>query len=66
MTTTTLHKRKKVFSFNSKVEDDEYTPRQRAIIDVRLAKAKGGEVHGPFNTAQELSIFLEQNVYNKK
>ncbi len=60
MTTTTSQKRKKVLSH------DEYTPRQRAFVDARLAKAKGGEVHGPFNSAQELSIFLEQNVYNKK
>jgi bifunctional DNA-binding transcriptional regulator/antitoxin component of YhaV-PrlF toxin-antitoxin module len=38
--------------------DDEYTPRQRRIIDARLAKGladiKAGRTRGPFNSADEM------------
>jgi bifunctional DNA-binding transcriptional regulator/antitoxin component of YhaV-PrlF toxin-antitoxin module len=44
--------------------DDEYTPEQRQVIDARLAKAdediKGGRVHGPFNSAEEASAYIER------
>jgi antitoxin component of MazEF toxin-antitoxin module len=43
--------------------DDEYTPRQRRMIDARLAKAeediKAGRVHGPF-TAKQAAVFVER------
>jgi AbrB family looped-hinge helix DNA binding protein len=43
--------------------DDEYTPRQRRVIDARLAKAeediKAGRVHGPFK-AKEAAVFVER------
>ena len=43
--------------------DDEYTPRQRRMIDARLAKAeediKAGRVHGPV-TAKEAAVFVER------
>ncbi len=38
--------------------DDEYTPRQRRIIDAHLAEAeediKMGRVYGPYNNAKEM------------
>lgn len=46
--------------------DDEYTPRQRKIIDARLAKslveAKAGKLSGPFETAEEMIKFLHNQV----
>lgn len=44
--------------------DDEYTPRQRRIIDARLAKAdqdiKHGRVYGPFDTHEEFIAALHK------
>jgi len=33
--------------------DDEYTPRQRRIIDASLKEAMKGPIYGPFDTAGE-------------
>jgi bifunctional DNA-binding transcriptional regulator/antitoxin component of YhaV-PrlF toxin-antitoxin module len=42
--------------------DDEYTPKQRRVIDARLAKAdadiKAGRLCGPFDTMEELERSL--------
>jgi hypothetical protein len=46
----------------TKDKDDDLTPRQRRIIDRRLAMAeddvKTGRVSGPFNTIKELTAHL--------
>jgi len=46
--------------------DDEYTPRQRRIIDTRLRKAgldiKAGRVYGPFKTSEELAASVEAEI----
>jgi len=46
--------------------DDEYTPRQRRIIDARLRKAdediKAGRVYGPFKTSEELAASVEAEI----
>ena len=34
--------------------DDEYTPRQRKIIDASLAKAMKGPYYGPFKSVKEM------------
>ncbi len=45
---------------------DEYTPAQRRVIDVRLAKSEAdiehGRVYGPFDSAQEMGASLEANI----
>jgi AbrB family looped-hinge helix DNA binding protein len=45
---------------------NEYTPSQRRILDVRLAKSdediKHGRVYGPFNTAEEMAASVEANI----
>ena len=44
--------------------DDEYTPRQRHIIDARLAKAdediNHGRIYGPFDTHEEFIASLHK------
>src|SRR2546428_3741713 len=49
-------------------ESDEYTPRQRRIIDARLAKSdediKAGRTYGPFNTVEEMAASIEANINN--
>ena len=46
--------------------DNEYTPRQRRIIDRRLARADAdiaaGRVFGPFDTAEEMAASIEANI----
>ena len=46
--------------------DDDHTPEQRRIINARLAKAdediKAGRVHGPFDSAKEVSAYIERLV----
>ena len=45
-----------------KLENDEYTPAQRRVIDARLAEAaedvRQGRVYGPFSTHEELIASL--------
>jgi AbrB family looped-hinge helix DNA binding protein len=47
----------------------EYTPEQRRRIDARLAKAvedvKAGSVHGPFDNADEMIVFLKGRLKTK-
>ena len=49
---------------SQQVEDDEYTPAQRRIIDARLAEAaedvRAGRVYGPFDTHRELMASLKR------
>jgi bifunctional DNA-binding transcriptional regulator/antitoxin component of YhaV-PrlF toxin-antitoxin module len=42
--------------------DDEYTAEQRKVIDARLAEAKKGPHHGPFNTADAAIKFLNKEI----
>ena len=42
--------------------EDEYTPRQRRLIDRRLARARKGPYHGPFSTAGEAIAFLNAEI----
>lgn len=46
--------------------DDEYTPRQRRIIDARLAKSladiKAGRMRGPFNSAREMIADMKSQI----
>jgi bifunctional DNA-binding transcriptional regulator/antitoxin component of YhaV-PrlF toxin-antitoxin module len=48
----------------SLLEDDEYTPAQRRVINARLAEAaedvRQGRVYGPFSTIGELERSLRQ------
>ena len=46
--------------------DDEYTPAERRVIDVRLAEARKGPYYGPFKTADEAITFLGQEIRNRK
>jgi bifunctional DNA-binding transcriptional regulator/antitoxin component of YhaV-PrlF toxin-antitoxin module len=46
--------------------DDEYTPDQRSAIDARLAHARRGPYHGPFDTADEAVTFLKKEVRSRK
>jgi len=39
--------------------DDEYTPKQRQIIDAQLDEAAKGPFHGPFNTADEMITHIK-------
>ena len=45
---------------------DEYTPAQRRIIDARLAEARKGPYHGPFETAEEATRFIRKEIRNRK
>jgi len=46
--------------------DDEYTPAQRRVIDARLAEARRGPYHGPFENVEEAIIFLRKEISNRK
>src|SRR5438094_6881222 len=46
--------------------DDEYTPAQRRVIDARLAEARKGPYHGPFETADQAIKFLNKEIRNRK
>jgi AbrB family looped-hinge helix DNA binding protein len=46
--------------------DDEYTPKQRRMIDARLALARAGPYHGPFDTAAEAIQFLHTEIKSRK
>jgi hypothetical protein len=48
------------------VADDEYTAAERRMIDARLAEARKGPYHGPFETAQEAIRFIRKEVRNRK
>ena len=39
---------------------DEYTPRQRRMIDARLAEAEKGPYYGPFQNGAEVAAFLRK------
>lgn len=40
----------------------EYTPRQRQIIDARLAEAMKSPTYGPFETHEEMMMFLNSKL----
>src|SRR5947209_8421062 len=42
--------------------DDEYTPRQRRIIDARLAEARKGPYYGPFETAEAMVAHMKDQL----
>jgi bifunctional DNA-binding transcriptional regulator/antitoxin component of YhaV-PrlF toxin-antitoxin module len=46
--------------------DDEYTPGQRRKIDARLADARKGPYHGPFNNAEDAIRFLNHEIRTRK
>ena len=46
--------------------DDEYTPAQRRLIDVRLRQARKGPYHGPFATADEAIAFIRREVRKRR
>jgi hypothetical protein len=46
--------------------DDEYTSSQRRTIDTRLAAARKGPYHGPFETADAAIKFLNKEIRNRK
>ena len=46
--------------------DDDYTPAQRAAIDARLAQARKGPYHGPFDTADQAIDFLRKELKSGK
>ena len=46
--------------------DDDYTPAQRAAIDARLAQARKGPYHGPFDTADQAVDFLRKELKSGK
>ncbi|MGA2742179.1 MAG: AbrB/MazE/SpoVT family DNA-binding domain-containing protein [Bryobacteraceae bacterium] len=46
--------------------DSEYTREQRSVIDARLAKARKGPYHGPFDTADEAIQFLHKEIRSRK
>jgi bifunctional DNA-binding transcriptional regulator/antitoxin component of YhaV-PrlF toxin-antitoxin module len=45
---------------------NEYTPAQRRLIDARLAEARKGPYHGPFETANEAITFLRKEIKSRK
>jgi len=54
--------RRKITILAKPADEDEYTPAQRRVIDARLAKARKGPYHGPFNTADEATAFLRKEI----
>jgi hypothetical protein len=46
--------------------DDEYTPSQRRLIDLRLAEARKGPYYGPFETADQAAKFLRKEIRTRK
>lgn len=46
--------------------DEEYKPAQRRIIDARLAQARKGPYHGPFDTADQAIEFLHKEIKSRK
>jgi bifunctional DNA-binding transcriptional regulator/antitoxin component of YhaV-PrlF toxin-antitoxin module len=46
--------------------DAEYTREQRRVIDARLAEARKGPHHGPFQTAEDAVRFLNREVRSRK
>ena len=45
---------------------DEVPPKQRAIIDARLAAARKGPYHGPFKNADDAIEFLRKEVRSRR
>ena len=48
------------------IPGDEHTPAQRRIIDARLAEARKGPYHGPFETAEEAIRFIRKEIRKRK
>jgi len=48
------------------VASDEYTPAQRRSIDARLADARKGPHHGPFETADEAIKAIRKEIRSRK
>ena len=46
--------------------DGDYTPSQRKVVDARLAKARKGPYHGPFNSADDAIGFLKKEIRIRK
>jgi len=46
--------------------NDEYTPRQRRVVDAAIAKARKGPYHGPFETADDAISFLRKEIRKRK
>jgi hypothetical protein len=46
--------------------DNDYTPAQRKVIDARLAEARKGPYHGPFDNADEAIRFLKKEIRTRK
>jgi AbrB family looped-hinge helix DNA binding protein len=46
--------------------DAEYTPAQRRVVDTRLAEARKGPYHGPFDSADEAIRFLRKEIRTRK
>jgi len=40
--------------------EDEYTPKQRRIIDAGIAEGRKGPYYGPFKNGAEVEAFLEE------
>ena len=45
---------------------DDYTPERRRVIDARLDEAKRGPYYGPFQTADEATKFLRQEIKHRR
>jgi AbrB family looped-hinge helix DNA binding protein len=46
--------------------DDEYTPAERLALDARLAEARKGPHHGPFETADDAIKFIRREIKTRK
>jgi hypothetical protein len=46
--------------------DGDYTLAQRKMVDARLAEARRGPYHGPFNSADEAIKFLRKGIRNRR
>ena len=42
--------------------DNQYTPAQRQKIDAQLALARKGPSHGPFDSADEMIVHMEDEL----
>lgn len=47
-------------------QSKEYTPEQRKMLDGRLAQARRGPYHGPFETADDAVKFLRKEILDRK
>jgi len=46
--------------------DGDYTPAQRKVVDARLAEARNGAYHGPFDSADDAIRFLRSEIRTRK